>query len=60
MSLNRLIRQGIVASEGESGLPQVILESDLSNEAIQAIVTQVRSHANAPLPTNPNQKTLSF
>ena len=60
MSLNRLIRHGIVASEGESGLPQVILESDLSNEAIQAIVTQVRSHANAPLPTNPNQKTLLF
>lgn len=58
MSLNRLIQQGHVPSEGEPGLPQVILASDLSSEAIQAIVKQIRSHANAPLPTNPNQKTL--
>ncbi len=60
MSLNRLIQQGIVASEGAAGLPQVILASDLSSEAVRAIVKQIRGHANAPLPTNPNQKTLSF
>ena len=60
MSLNRLIRMGIVPSEGVSGLPQVILESDLLSESIQAIAKQIRSHKNAPLPTNPNQKTLCF
>ncbi len=60
MSLNRLIREGVVVSEGEVGLPQVILECDLSSESIQAIVKQIRSHKNAPLPTDPNQKTLFF
>jgi hypothetical protein len=60
MSLNRLIREGLVASEGERGLPQMILASDLSSAAIQATATAIRSHKNAPLPTNPNQKTLFF
>jgi hypothetical protein len=60
MSLNRLIRTGIVPSEGVTGLPQVILESDLLSESIQAIAKQIRSHKNAPLPTNPNQKNLFF
>jgi len=60
MSLNRLIHRGIVPSEGQSGLPQVIRAADLSNQDIQAIVKQIRSHKNAPLPTNPNQKTLFF
>jgi plasmid maintenance system antidote protein VapI len=60
MSLNRLIQQEIVTSEGAANLPQVIIESDLVNEAIQAAVKQIRSHANAPLPTNSKQKTLFF
>ena len=58
MSLNRLIREGVVISEGERGLPQVIRASDLSSESIQAIAKQIRNHKNAPLPTNPEQKTL--
>ncbi|MDP6445133.1 MAG: hypothetical protein QF805_15150, partial [Pirellulaceae bacterium] len=60
MSLNRLIREGVVLSEGERGFPQVIRASDLANESIQAIVKHIRSHKKAPLPTNPNQKTLFF
>jgi DNA invertase Pin-like site-specific DNA recombinase len=60
MSLNRLIQQEIVISEGESNLPQVIIKSDLASEAIQAAVKQIRCHANAPLPTNSQQKTLFF
>jgi hypothetical protein len=58
MSLNRLIQAGIITSEGQAGFPQVILASDLSSQAIQAAAKQIRNHANAPLPTNPNQKTL--
>jgi DNA invertase Pin-like site-specific DNA recombinase len=60
MSLNRLIQAGIIASEGAAGFPQVILASDLTSKAIQAAAKQIRNHPNAPLPTNPNQKTLSF
>lgn len=60
MSLNRLIQEGLVESEGERGLPQVILASDLASEAVQAAANQIRNHVNAPLPTNPNQKTLFF
>ena len=60
MSLNRLIQEGLVDSEGESGLPQVILASDLTSESIQAAARTIRLHPNAPLPTNPNQKTLFF
>jgi DNA invertase Pin-like site-specific DNA recombinase len=60
MSVNRLIQAGVINSESISGLPQVILSSDLSNEAVQAAAKQVRNHKNAPLPTNPNQKNLSF
>lgn len=60
MSLNRLIQTGIVRSEGVRGLPQVILASDLTSEAVEATLKQIRSHPNAPLPTNPNQKTLFF
>lgn len=58
MSLNRLIQAKIIAAEGAAGFPQVILASDLSSEAIQAAAKQIRNHANAPLPTNPHQKTL--
>jgi DNA invertase Pin-like site-specific DNA recombinase len=60
MSLNRLIHRGIAPAEGERGLPQVIREADLSSEAIEVTVKQIRGHTNAPLPTNPNQKTLFF
>lgn len=60
MSLNRLIQEGLIDSESEGGLPQVILASDLSSEAIQAAANQIRNHPNAPLPTNPHQKTLFF
>jgi hypothetical protein len=60
MSLNRLIQEGLLDSEGERGLPQVIRASDLTSEAIQGAADQIRNHRNAPLPTNPNQKTLFF
>lgn len=60
MSLNRLIQAGLLTSEGERGLPQVILSSDLTSHAIQAAATEIRTHTTAPLPTNPNQKTLFF
>jgi len=60
MSLNRLICEGVVLSEGERGLPQVIRTSDLSSQEVQAMAKQIRTHKNAPLPTNPNQKTLFF
>jgi hypothetical protein len=60
MSLNRLIQEGLVESEGEPGLPQMILASDLTSESIQAIAKAIRTHPNSPLPTNPNQKTLFF
>lgn len=60
MSVNRLIQQEIITAEGIAGLPQVILADDLASQAIQASVQQIKNHANAPLPTNPNQKTLCF
>lgn len=60
MSLNRLIQAGLIECEGVQDLPRVILSSDLSSKAIQAAVNQIRNHKNAPLPTNPNQKTLFF
>lgn len=60
MSLNRLIQQGILVAEGESRLPQVIRRSDLESKAIQAEARRIKSHGNAPLPKNPNQKTLFF
>ena len=60
MSVNRLIQAGVINSEGVPGLPRVIQSSDLSSEAIQAAAKQIRSHQNAPLPTNPRQKTLFF
>jgi len=60
MSVNRLIRAGVINSEGSPGLPCVIRSSDLANEAIQAAAKQIRSHPNGPLPTHPDQKTLFF
>jgi len=60
MSLNRLIQAGLISMEGEVGLPQVLLSSDLLNEEVQATARQIRNHPNAPLPTDPNQKTLFF
>jgi DNA invertase Pin-like site-specific DNA recombinase len=58
MSINRLIQQGILPAEGESHLPRVIHRSDLESKAIQAAVRRIKSHGNAPLPKDPNQKTL--
>lgn len=58
MSVHRLIEAGVINSEGMAGLPCVLQSSDLSSEAVQAAAKQIRSHPNAPLPTNPNQKTL--
>lgn len=60
MSINRFIREEIMPAEGISGLPQVIRRDDLAIPAIQAAVRQVKSHGNAPLPKNPDQKTLFF
>ena len=60
MSINRLIQQSILPAEGESRLPRVIHRSGLESEAIQAAVRRIKSHGNAPLPKDPNQKTLLF
>jgi len=60
MSVSRLIQAGVINSEGTAGLPRVIQSSDLTSEAIQAAVQQIQAHPNAPLPTNPSQKTLFF
>lgn len=60
MSVNRLMQQGILVAEGESGLPQVIRQRDLASAAIRAAVGRIKSHGNAPLPKNPDQKTLYF
>jgi hypothetical protein len=58
MSLNRLIERGILRSEGESRLPQVIQQADLSRKEVIQAVKQIKSHGNSPLPENPKQPTL--
>lgn len=58
MSVNRLIQRGVISAEGESGLPQMILESELSRKEVRAAVEQIKSHGNSPLPKNPKQPTL--
>lgn len=58
MSVNRLIQQDILPADGEPRLPQVIRRSDLESKAIQAAACRIKSHGNAPLPKNPNQRTL--
>lgn len=58
MSLNRLIQRGILPSEGERGLPQVIQRADLHRKEVITAVQAIKSHGNAPLPENPNQQTL--
>jgi DNA invertase Pin-like site-specific DNA recombinase len=58
MSLNRLIHRGIIHSEGDKRLPQVIQLSELSKREVTAAVQQIKSHGNAPLPKDPNQLTL--
>lgn len=60
MSVNRLIQQEILPTEGQSRLPQVIRRADLESQAIQAVAKQIRSHRIAPLPKNLDQKTLLF
>ena len=60
MSINRLIEAQILPAEGKSPFPRVIHAEDLSKEAVQAAASRIKSHANAPLPTNPNQRTLDF
>jgi len=58
MSLNRMIQRGILRSEGEIGLPQVINHADLCRKEVKAAVKQIKSHGNSPLPENPEQQTL--
>ena len=58
MSLNRLIQRGILRSEGESRLPQVIQQADLSRKEVIRAVKQIKSHGNSPLPENPKQPFL--
>ena len=58
MSLNRLIQRGILPSEGESRLPQVIQQADLSRKEVIHAVKQIKSHGNSPLPENPKQPFL--
>lgn len=60
MSINRLIQAGILPAEGKSPLPRVIRVEELSKQAIQTAVMQIKSRINAPLPANPNQQTLQF
>lgn len=58
MSVNRLIQQEILPAEGEPRLPQLIRRSDLESAAIRAAIGRIKTHGNAPLPKNPNQRTL--
>jgi hypothetical protein len=58
MSLNRLIQRGVLRSEGESRLPQVIQQADLNRKEVLDAVNQIKSHGNSPLPKNPKQPTL--
>jgi DNA invertase Pin-like site-specific DNA recombinase len=58
MSLNRLIQRGILRSEGESRLPQVIQQTDLSRKEVLRAAKQIKSHGNSPLPENPKQPLL--
>jgi hypothetical protein len=58
MSVNRLIQRGVIKSEGISGLPQVIQQSDLNGKEVMTAVQQIKSHGNSPLPENPKQQTL--
>ncbi len=58
MSLNRLIQRGIIHTEGDKRLPQVIQLSELSKREVNAAVRQIKSHGNAPLPKDPNQLNL--
>lgn len=60
MSINRLIEAQILPAEGKSPFPRVIHAEELSKEVVQAAVSRIKSHANAPLPTNPSQRTLDF
>jgi DNA invertase Pin-like site-specific DNA recombinase len=60
MSVHRLIEAKILPAEGQSPMPRVILRSDLLNRVVQQAVRKIKSHPNAPLPTNPNQPTLFF
>jgi hypothetical protein len=60
MSVNRLIQQKILFVEGEQRLPQVIQRETLASQEIKAVVQGIKSHGNAPLPKNPNQKSLFF
>lgn len=60
MSVNRLIQQEILSVEGERRLPQVIQRESLASQEIKAAVQHIKSHGNAPLPKNPNQKSLFF
>jgi hypothetical protein len=58
MSVNRLIQQQILPADGPPRLPQVLRRADLESSTIQEAVKRIRSHGNAPLPKNPNQRTL--
>jgi len=58
MSLNRLIQRGVLRSEGESRLPQVIQQADLSRKEVIDAVKHIKSHGNCPLPENPKQLIL--
>ncbi len=58
MSLNRLVQRGILRSEGESGLPQIIQRTELCRNEVIRAVNHIKSHGNSPLPENPKQQTL--
>ena len=60
MSVSRLISTNILPAEGLACLPQVIRQSDLTNKAIQVAIRKIKTHGNAPLPTDPKQQTLVF
>ena len=58
MSLNRLIQRGILRSDGESGLPQVIQRAELCRNEVITAVNHIKTHGNSPLPKDPKQLTL--
>ena len=55
---NRVQFSGILRSEGESRLPQVIQQADLGRKEVIRAVKQIKSHGNSPLPENPKQPFL--
>jgi DNA invertase Pin-like site-specific DNA recombinase len=59
MSIHRLIQSGILTPDVYfPGLPTVLHRTDLDAKVVQQAVKTIRSHAKAPLPSDPKQLSL--